>query len=174
MHFNICSEFQSIADFWVHLSSYGPCSKILPESIHTSEKVDCITCLAVGVLSQFNRFTGSNACDGLRKGAEVLQQAQRGSLPQGQNLDLVLGIVCLCLCDMWMLSPLLFRKEHLVVSGLVVSLLVGGVGRGSKSLEFIEGRRWLVRICDKLRPFLYATKGGLWKMLVHTGEACNI
>ena len=32
VHFNMCSEFQSIADFCVHLSSYGPCNKILPKT----------------------------------------------------------------------------------------------------------------------------------------------
>ena len=32
VHFiNMCSEFQSIADFCVHLSGFGPCSKILPK-----------------------------------------------------------------------------------------------------------------------------------------------
>ena len=31
VHFNISSEFQSIADFCMHLFSYGPYSKILPK-----------------------------------------------------------------------------------------------------------------------------------------------
>ena len=35
VHFNICCEFQSIVDFCVHFSSYGPCSKLTKSTVIT-------------------------------------------------------------------------------------------------------------------------------------------
>ena len=57
---------------------------------------------------------------------------------------------------------MLLQKErlHMLHSVAVGMFLLSWAREGSGSIDLTGRRRLFVRICDKLRPFLQATKGG--------------